>query len=278
MTSPAARALNLKKSNVFRLLVTITALLSWVIALGAGSTSMLQNLYNDWHLNRTQTLTIYLPPESNPEEVQQLQHSLSSLSDITKVSPITTDTLKQWLKPLLTQPDALPLPMVLEIQLAPQANREQLTKHIQQSFPTAEVDDSLPLLAQVEHTVTNLQFAALILAATMLSIMALLIVLTVRTGLNAHQHVLHLLITLGATDSFITRTVTNQVAVRVLNGTLIGAAAAATMLGAGIALSPTLAGFVTPLTFAVLLVSCLSLPLLSALTAALTTRQILRRI
>lgn len=278
MKSPVARALNLKKSSVFKLVVVITALLGWVIALGAASASMLQNLYTNWHLARANALTIYLPPDADTATLQQLQQSLPTLAGVENVQPVGTDQLQTWLKPVIPNPENLPLPTVLEVSLAATADRAQLSAHIQQAFPTAEIDDHQPLLTQVESAVRTLQAAVLALATVMLTLMALLVVLTVRTGLSAQKSTLHLLTVLGATDTFLARSVTVLVTGRVLSGTAIGITAAAVVLAAAMGINPALAQTITPATWAALMLTPLLLPVLSALTAALTTAGLLRKL
>lgn len=276
--SPVAHALNLKKTSIFKLVVIITALLGWVIALGAASTSMLQNLYGNWHLARAHSLTLYLPPDADPATLQQLTQSLPTLAGVESVKPVAATQLQNWLEPVIPHPESLPLPTVLEVTLSADADRPQLTAHIQQAFPTAEIDDHQPLLTQVESAVRSLQIAALALAATMLTLMALLVILTVRTGLAAQKPTLYLLTILGATDSFLARAVTSLVTGRVLTGAALGITAAAVLLAAATAISPTMATLITPTTWASLILAPLLLPVLAALTATLTTAGLLRKL
>ncbi|MBI1309032.1 MAG: hypothetical protein GC129_04150 [Proteobacteria bacterium] len=275
---PAARALNLKHAQVFQLVVIITALLSWVIALGAASTSILQNLYANWQLGRSNSITLYLPPDADAATVHQLQQSLPTLAGVTGVAPVSPHQLQEWLTAVVPNPETLPLPTVLEVNLAPTAARPQILAHIQQTFPTAEIDDHQPLLAQVQGAVRSLQSGALLLAGVMLTLMVLLVALTVRTGLAAQKPVLHLLITLGADDALLSRLVTSQVSRRVLTGTAIGTATAVAVTGAVALLNPTLASCLGANTWSTLVLTPLLLPIVAAITAHLTTSRLLRRL
>lgn len=277
-TTPVARALNLKNSGIFKLVVAITALLGWVIGLGGASATMLQHLYDNWHLARANALTIYLPPDADAATLTQLQQSLPTLAGVTSAQPVAPSQLQQWLQPVIPNPESLPLPTVLEVNLAPNADRPQLTAHIQQAFPTAEIDDHQPLLNQVENAVRSLQAAVISLAAVMLALMALLVVLTVRTGLAAQKSTLHLLTILGATDAFLARAVTLLVTGRVFTGTALGITAAAVMLAAATAINPAMAATITPTTWLTLVTAPLLLPVLAAFTATLTTARLLHRL
>lgn len=278
MSQSVARALNLKKASIFKLLVTITALLSWVIALGAGGSVMLQNVYDHWQLNRSDSLTVYLPPDADSTAIKQLQQSLPVLEGVQGVKMVGTEELRQMLQPLVGTPENLPLPTVVEVQTTTNANRPQLTEHIRQNFPTAEIDDHRQVLGQVGGMVRNLQMLALGLAAVMLTLMVLMVVLTVRTGLAAKQGTLHLLMQLGATDGFVARTVTAQVTGRVLGGAVSGTAAAVILLAVSAMLNPVMDAYITPFTWAVLVAAPVLLPLVAAVTAVATTRSLLQRL
>lgn len=277
MSKPITRALNLKNASIFKLLVTISALLAWVIALGTGSASMLQNLYQGWHLNRASSLTIYLAPDADPTTLQQLQQSLPTLAGVQGVTPLTNQQLQTLLQPLLPNASSLPLPTVVEVTLTPAANRPQLTAHIRQSFPTAEIDDHQTLLTTVSHTVRQLQTMAAVLAALMLTIMATVIILTTRTGLASQKSTVQLLVQLGAPDAILTRSITHQIIARVLIGSTIGTATALAIMGTALLTSPALAPHITLTTWAAMLIApTLLLTLLAALTATLSTHQLLR--
>lgn len=274
---PISRALNLKAAGIFRLLVVTTALLGGVIALGGASAAMLQGLYSSWHLQHTNSLTVYLPPEAEPAAVTQLTQSLSTLQGVQATTLMAPQVVQGWLQGV-PQAENLPLPTVLTVALQPNAATEPLTAHIKDAFPVAEVDDHKPLLQQVSGAVRTLQLAMLGLGTIMLALMALLIVLTTRTGLQAQAATLHLLVQLGATDTLLIRSIGTQVLARTLAGYALGTAAAAVMLALAAAALPSLAGHVTAPVIAVLLLSPLLLPLMAITAAAITARHLLHKL
>lgn len=278
MPNPITSALNLKSAGIFRLLVITTALLGGVIALGGASAAMLQGLYSGWQLNRAHSLTVYLPPEADPTALSQLADSLPTLQGVTGVTPITQQQVQSWLGPVVTNTQNLPLPTVIDVAFTEETDPAPLIAHIKQSFAMAEIDDHQPLLQQVSGAVRGLQYAAAGLALAMLALMALLITLTTRTGLQAQSSTLHLLVQLGTTDSLLTRSVCTQVLLRTLAGYTLGTGSAAILLLAATRAMPALANHLTPTVWATLLISPLLLPLLALLTAALTTRRLLLRL
>ncbi|RYG61522.1 MAG: hypothetical protein EON60_03160 [Alphaproteobacteria bacterium] len=276
--NPVTRALNLKAAGIFRLLVVTTTLLGGVLALGGASIATLQGLYSGWQLARSHSLTVYLPPEAESTTLTQLAQSLPTLQGVTAVKPVNQAEVQSWLGPAVANTTNLPLPTVVEVAFTDGTDPAPLVAHIRQAFPTAEVDDHQPLLQQVSGAVRGLQTALLGLGAAMLALMALLITLTTRTGLQAQSSTLHLLVQLGATDSVLIRSVCTQVLGRTLAGYTLGTTSAAILLMLAVNLLPGLAMHTTPWVWAALFLSPLMLPLLSLLTAALTTRRLLLKL
>lgn len=278
MPNPITAALALRQSGIFRLLVITTALLGGVIAVGAASAATLQHLYQSWNLSRSQSLTVYLPPDADNATLTQLTSSLPTLAGVTAVTPVPPTQLQAWLQPLVSNTANIPLPTVIDVSFRPETPTAPITQHIQQAFPTAEIDDHQPLLQQVGGAVRGLQGAAAILSAVMLAVMALLITLTTRTGLQAQSATLHLLMQLGSTDATLTRAVATQVLMRTLAGYTLGTGTAAVLLAAALRTSPAIAAHVAWPAWAALILVPLLLPALAVLTAALTTNRILRQI
>lgn len=276
-TNPISQALNLKAAGIFRLLVITTALLSGVIALGAASAAMLQGVYGNWQLDRQNSLTVYLPPEADSAAVTQLTQSLTTLQGVENATPLAPQVVQGWLSDV-PQSENLPLPTVVEITLQPDTDTQPLTAHIQSAFPMAEIDDHKPLLQQVSGAVRGLQVAMLGLGAVMLALMALLITLTTRTGLQAQSSTLHLLVQLGATDAVLTRSVCTQVLGRTLAGYTLGTVSAAVILLGAAAVMPTLATHLGLTVYATLLLSPLLLPFIALGTATFTTRKLLHQL
>ena len=69
MNPLVGKALALKREGIFGLLLVLTALLGWVVALGCGGALLLQEAYSRWSLERQQVVTVYLPADSEPSAV-----------------------------------------------------------------------------------------------------------------------------------------------------------------------------------------------------------------
>jgi cell division transport system permease protein len=277
-THTVSAALGLAQARIFKLLVVLSALLSWVMASGAASASLLQHLYGAWQLEKSASMMLYLPPDADPLALQRLQTTLPTLVGVEQVAVVSQSTLQSWLGPVLPDVSNLPLPTVVEIKIAPGTEIEPLEMTLHETFPTAEIDDHSPLLAQARQWVRSLQLAALAVGAAMLVLLGLVIGLTVRTGLQAEQPAVALLLQLGATDGTLQRALVWQVCQRVLGGAVVGVAAAAGMLGVAALVNPLVMQQLSYVTWLWLASPLGIAPLLAGTVAWVTAQQLLRRL
>lgn len=226
------RALGLKKEGIFNLLLVLTTLLGWVMALGGGGAVLLQQAWRVWSLDRAQQVTVYLPPASAPVAIDTLAATLATEPGIGRVTRVPEADLRAQLalfgadqsSPSLTL--ALPLPVVLEVQTDPGFDRRVLTQRVRQAFASAEIDDARAVLAPIAAGVRVAQGGAAVLALVMVAVMLGLVGMTVRIGLRSQKATLHLLRQLGAGDRQLVRLVAGQVAARVLPGWVFSCLAA----------------------------------------------------
>jgi cell division transport system permease protein len=280
VTAPARKALSLQRDGVFRLLVVMTALLGWVVALGAGGTLLLHGLYGEWKLQRESTVMVYLMPDTPPAEVEALRAAVAGLPGVAAAEIVPQADLAALLQPYIGGADsapAVPLPQVLEVRAGSGFDRQLLDPVVKERFPTAEVDDAQPVLAAVARGVQLAQMLGIGLALLMVGVMSLLVTLTVRAGLRAQRSTLELLQHLGATGSLLTRLVAGQVLQRVLLGwALAGAGAVAVML-AGAFVWPQVQPVLTPAVWIALALAPGLLPLAAWFTARRVVRGLLMR-
>ncbi|MCA3244693.1 MAG: hypothetical protein INF43_05265 [Alphaproteobacteria bacterium] len=276
--SPLAAALNLPRTRLFRTLGLMAGLLTFAVALLAAGAGLLQQLYTGWHLQRHNSLMVYLPPETPPQALTPLTTTLPTLAGVAEIRLLTPAELRASLAPLLpaqVSASALPLPVVADVRLQPGAAREPIINALRQTFPLAELDDQQTLLGRVAESVRLLQLAAAALGLLLGGLLAAFMALTIRAGLLAQEGVVRLLIQLGATDAALARTITWQTLTPVALGTSAGSAAAAIVFAAalawwqpaaGVGFGPWLALILTPL----------GLPLVAALSGWLTSLTLLR--
>ena len=272
---PARKAMSLRRDGIFKLLVMMTSLLGWVVALGCGTLLVLQNIYGDWQLERQSKISIYLLPESPAAEVQALDDSLSQLPGVVDVSQLPPPQVRALLAPYFQDESAFPLPLVLEATVRPSLNRETFDARIQSAFPAAEIDDARDLLAKVARSVRVGQVGSAVLALTRVGILGILVVLTVRAGMRSQHRTLHMLQYMGAADGFLIHLITRQVLVRTLFGWLAAAACAVALTALVALVWPVVRPYLAINVWLGLILAPLILPLMAGFTAHITARQVL---
>lgn len=274
LTPTARKALSLERDGVFRLLVVMTALLGWVTALGCGGALMMHRVYADWRLERSQTLMVYLLPDSEMAQVQALQVDMSRLPGVANVQAVPAADLADLLKPYAGDVAGLPLPQVLRVRTAEGFDRSLFDPVVKARFATAEIDDAQPVVQAVARGVRLAQIVGLVLALLMALVMGLLVTLTVRAGLKAHKSTLELLQHIGATHGLLAKLVSHQVVGRAITGWVLASGAALLALAAGLAWWPALREYVDwPVWLAVV-----AGPALLPLVAWIAARSVMKRL
>ncbi|MFZ2620289.1 MAG: hypothetical protein WAX89_05385 [Alphaproteobacteria bacterium] len=277
-TTPAHKALSLNRDSVLRLLRLMSALLGWVIALGVAGVILLHNLYGQWQLTRQSQISISLLPDTPPAEVQALLTLLRQNNSVIHVEQLPEAEVREALSTLLDGDITFPLPVVLDATLTPSADAatlEQLATVVRDTAPTAEIDDARQLLATVGQGVRLVQWGVAGLALLMAGMMALLVALTVRTGLAGQMFTLSILKFLGGTDDFLAKLVVHQVLVHSLWGWAFGVVAAAAVLGGAMLLYAPLAALVNMYVWLGLVCGPLVLPCMTYLSALFTAHRTL---
>ncbi len=273
-------ALSLEKDGIFKLLVAMTALLGWVMALGMAGSLMMQHVYGRWQLDRASTLSIYLPADAEAAKLSELEQSLSKLSGLQRVEIIPPAQVRAMVAPYVANPAELPLPVVVEVRVDNASDdsdvRTRLTQVVTPLFSTAEIDDSRPVLSAVAQGVRVMQAMGLGLALVMVCLMVLLVALTVRVGLKAQRATLNVLQHLGATDARLMREVAVQVTGRAMAGWFMAVVAAGGVVLASAALRPELHEVLDWQVWAGLAAAPLVLPVVALLVALLVAGLVLR--
>ena len=215
---PAAKkALSLKKDAVFRLLVLMMILLGWLSSMAAAGFSLSGALYDAWHLNQKNHVSIYLMPDSKPQKIQTLEKALLAQKGVLAVETLNQKEVKELVAPYLGVQTSLPLPKILDVRVV-QADLDLLRTSVLETFPQAEVEDGRQMLARIADGVWLVQLGALLMAVIAFLILTLLVAFTVRSGLRAQQRALNVLQYIGATEKFLTQLVLQQVWYRAFFG------------------------------------------------------------
>lgn len=273
----AKKALSLKKDNIFKLLVVMTALLGFVAGVAAGGTAVMQNIYASWQLQKQSELSVYLPAGAEEAQLQDLTLNLAKTRGVEKVARIPQEEIQTLVSEYLAAGENFPLPTVLEVRVNQTLVRQNFDEKIKQAFPAAEIDDAREVLTSVAQMVRLVQTTAVVLAVIVLGIMVMLVSLTVRAGLRSQRQSIHILSYVGATDGFLNALIVHQVLVRSLVGWAVAAVLAVAALAAVFMLVPAWQAYFNAFVWAAAVATPLALTLISAFVAWLTASHVVQR-
>jgi cell division transport system permease protein len=138
-------------------------------------------------------------------------------------------TLEQWLGPDASSAN-LPIPAIIDVDLAPGANDALLSKVVQQAVPQAKVLAYRQQLGPVTRSLRALQWLALGLVLLMTLATCAAVVLATRGSFDTHRSTIEVMHGIGATDDQLARLFQRRIAKDALLGGIAGAAASAVVL------------------------------------------------
>lgn len=134
-------------------------------------------------------------------------------------------TLERWLGPAAVDAD-LPLPAIIDVDLAPGADPAAIGRAIAKATPGAQFIAHRSSLAPLLQALRGLTLLALGLVLLIAAASAAAIVLAARGALDNHRATIEVMHGIGATDRQVARLFVRQIAVDALLGGVGGAAAA----------------------------------------------------
>ena len=140
-------------------------------------------------------------------------------------------TLEQWLGPVAAGEGAdLPLPALIEVELAPGADPAPVAAAVRSAVPGAQFVADRSRLAPMLGTLTALTIVAGVLVALIALATAAAVVLATRSALETHRGTIEVLHGIGATDLQVTRLFQRKIAIDALIGGAAGGAIATVVL------------------------------------------------
>ena len=171
-----------------------------------------------------------------------------SAPGVTAVRPVPEEemrqTLERWLGPAGLGDD-LPVPALVHLDLAPQADPAAVARFIEQRVPSARLVAEEATLRPLLRSLRVLHWLALALVLLMAAATSAAVVLATRGALDTHRSTIEIMHGIGSTDEQVAGLFQRKIARDALAGALIGAAAAALVLlliAGGAAIASDLAG------------------------------------
>ena len=275
--------LPLDRDALSRFLPWIIAFMVYIASLALAGVLLLDDLARRWDTGVSGTLTVQIPATDEPAADER--HSAAALAairalpEVTRAEAVGRERLLTLLEPWLGGTDVsadMPLPRIIDVQLAPDAHVDTnaLSERLSKVAPGIVVDDHAMWLSRLVRLIRAVEG----LASGVLVFMGLAtvgtVVFTTRTGLAIHQDVIEVLHLIGARDAYVARQFGQRALALGLRGGLIGLALAVpTLVGVGSLAERLEAGLLPDVSLAPLhWVALAFLPLAVAGIATLTAR------
>ena len=157
-----------------------------------------------------------------------------SAPGVTAVRPIpeaeVRQTLEQWLGPDAAASADLPVPALIDLELAPDADPAAVAARVSAAAPGARLIAYRDQLGPLLRSLRALQWLALGLVLMMAVATAAAVVLATRGALDTHRGTVEVMHGIGATDRQLAALFGRRIAIDALMGGVIGAAAAGGVL------------------------------------------------
>lgn len=179
---------------------------------------------------------IYIPFSADDKESlhDKLVQQLQTVQGVDRVETMNRQSLSKLVSPWTSHTmdlSGLPLPIVIEVTLAPRSDRAQLIASItdicKSIAPSIEVESYQRWVDQLLQFAGMLRLLAIALAVLVVAGLIAMVVLASRTSLKLHFKTVQLLHNVGAQDDYITRQFVANGTMMTLTGAIPGAIIAA---------------------------------------------------
>jgi cell division transport system permease protein len=175
--------------------------------------------------------------------------AIRAIPGIARAEPVPEaemrETLQRWLGPGGLG-EELPVPALVNVELAPNADSRAIGRRIEQAAPGARFVAHSQVVRPLLKSLRVLQWLALALVVLMAAATSAVVVLAARGAFDTHRSTIDIMHGLGATDEQVTNLFQRKIAVDALIGAAAGGLAAALALlvlgGGASALAGDLAG------------------------------------
>jgi cell division transport system permease protein len=139
-------------------------------------------------------------------------------------------TLERWLGPAAAESADLPVPALVNFDVAPGASVGAVEQRIRSVAPDARIVAHRESIGPLLHSLHVLQWVAFGLVLLLSGAAAAAVVLAARGALDTHRSTIEVMHGVGATDIQVTRLFQRRIAIDALVGSIAGAVAAAVVL------------------------------------------------
>lgn len=155
---------------------------------------------------------------------------IRALPGVRRATPVDRAALVALLRPWLGGEGAdpeLPIPAMIDVDLAPGGNADRITAQVRRASATARVDQHQRWMSPVTGFLQTVTWLALALVLLMLAATSAVVVLAARSGLETHRATIQVMHMLGSTDIQVARLFQRRIALDAAIGGAIGGIAGA---------------------------------------------------
>lgn len=166
-------------------------------------------------------------------QAKALRTNLGRSEAVRNVRRVEQEELRRLLQPWLGEAaleGEIPIPAMIELELAPGADESLVRRQILQAAPSARLDRNDSWLGPLAKLIASLRWLAAALVLLMGAATAAIVVLAVRGALNTHRETIEVMHLMGATDTQVARMFQRRMAIDALAGGIAGICAALLVL------------------------------------------------
>jgi cell division transport system permease protein len=226
----------------------VTGLMVFFVTLALAFNFGLSSVTKNWVTGLSGTLTVEIKPQADAgdRDGKKLKNSarkvlayLKKNDSVAEARLLTDDEIKSLIQPWIgndAQLDNLPLPSLIDVKLAPEADILQLQKGMKMIEPSATIDSHTDTLDDVRTLINTASLFVLLLTGVIIVLAIVAISGIVRSKLAIHLPEVETLHLIGASDEYIARQFRQHTLRGTLKGALTGVACTvATLLAVGAA-------------------------------------------
>ncbi len=232
-TNPAERRL-LTEGRLSGPMPWVIAIMMFLTVLAAAGGLGLNHAARNVTDGIAQRITVQIV-EANPDEreaeASRAVELLEQLEGVTAVQRVPDEEIDALLEPYIGaggEEEGIPVPALIDADLteAAHARLEAIEIAVQETAPSARIDDHAQFLAPLAGLIGSLTWLALALVALTAAALGAAVILAVRSALNTHRATVEVMHLMGATDIQIARLFQRRIALDALFGGVVGFLAA----------------------------------------------------
>ena len=235
--TPRKQELPLKGDNTSIFLQVMISIAVFIFAITLSGVLSINSMLYNWNRSILGSLTVQIMPVNSANKEKAAAETLAyqekavdflkTVDGIVKVTPLQDEQLKKLIQPWLgdgVNIDNLPMPRIIDIKLAPDADIDfaQVAQDLAQASPQASLDNHKLWLNKLIQFADGLKLIAMTILILVTGITSGAIFYTTQMSLGLHRNIIEILHIMGAKDTYVAQQYAKRMAFLGLSGGIIG--------------------------------------------------------